>query len=210
MNKKNILAIAAAACCCAGSVHAGQAVSTRARAVSLSLDGSSDRYGASRSDELRAGLEFECASELKLGRSALGWNLELYYDYSRSQSDGSVTNANSSGVDLAKILLSRWRGTELETLKPYLLAGAEFTRLTEPDEEGKRTSSSFLSPAVGIGLELKLNSHASLNAEYRRNLAGGGRRVSGATLGISYALFGADDGDGGGKPAEERTPAGAI
>lgn len=173
---------------------------TEARTVSVSLDGSFDRYGESHSDELRAGLELECASDLKLGRSALDWNLELYYDHSRSKSDGSVTTADSFGADLAKLRLSRWRGLELKAVRPYLLAGAELTRLKEPDEEGGRTSSGFLSPAVGVGVELKLNRRASFNVEYRTNTVGGDRRVSGMTLGLTYAILGADE--------EEEQPAG--
>jgi len=190
---KGSLCLAAALALSAVSVHAQSALKTEARTVSLSLDGSFDRYGESRSDELRAGLEFECASELKLGRSALDWNLEAYYDYARSDTDGAVTNANSAGLDLAKILLSRWKGTELEVIKPYLLAGVELTWLTEPDEEGEKVSSRFLSPTVGAGLEIKLNKRASLNAEFRQNMEGGARRIAGVTLGLTYAIFGADE-----------------
>ncbi len=185
---------------------AAPALKTEARTVSISLDGSSDRYGDSGSEELRAGLELECGTELKLGRTGLDWNLELYYDYSRSRSDGAVTNANSVGVDLAKILLSRWRGTELKLIKPYILAGAELTWLKEPGDEGETLSSHFLSPTVGVGAELKLNHHASLNAEYRQNMAGGGRRISGVTLGLTYALFGGDAEDEDGE-AKSKTPA---
>jgi opacity protein-like surface antigen len=168
---------------------------TEARTVSVSLSGSSDRYGESSSQELRSGLELECGSELKLGRSALDWSFEFYYDYSRNRSDGAVTNANSVGVDLARIMLSRWRGNELKLLKPYVLAGAEMTWLREPDDEGKKATSRFISPAVGLGAELKLTRYASLNAEYRQNMAGGDRRISGVTLGLTYALFGGDDED---------------
>lgn len=186
--------IAAALLPAAAAAAAEPAVSTEARTVAVSLNGSSDRYGDSVSDELRAGLEVECASQLKLGRSALDWSLELYYDHSRSKSDGSVTRANSVGLDLAKIMLSRWRGADLEFFKPYLLAGAELTWLSEPDEEtGGDTVSRFLAPTVGAGVELKLSRRVSLNAEFRRNLAGGERRVSGATLGLSYALFGGEE-----------------
>lgn len=172
---------------------AAPALKTEARKVSISLDGSTDRYGESSSEELRAGLELECGSELKFGRTALDWNFEAYYDYSRSKSDGAVTNANSVGLDLAKILLSRWRGTELKLIKPYILAGAELTWLKEPGDDGEKLSSHFLSPTVGVGAELRLNHHASLNAEYRRNMAGGDRRISGVTLGLTYALFGGEE-----------------
>lgn len=201
---KTALAIAAALACLPGqgAASAGPALEPEAQSVSLSLDGSFDKYGESSSEELRAGLEFECVSGLKLGSSALDWNLELYYDYSRSDTDGAVTNANSVGLDLAKLLLSRWRGTELKTLKPYLLAGVELTRLKEPDpdEEGETISSRFLSPAVGLGVELRLNRRASFNVEYRQNLAGGLRRISGITLGLTYAIFGeGEEGDEGEK-----------
>lgn len=166
-----------------------------ARSVSLSLDGSFDKYGNTEDEDLRAGLEFECVSALELGRSALDWNLEVYYAYSRSVTDGAATNAKSGGLDLAKILLSGWRGKELKTARPYLLAGVELTWLKEPDpeEEGAYISSRFLSPTVGAGVELKLNHRLSLNAEYRRNLSGGERRISGMTLGLTYALFGAEE-----------------
>lgn len=176
----------------AGTVFA-EPPRTGTRSVALSLAGSADRYGDYRSEEVRTGAEFECASELKFGRSALDWNLELYYDYFRSETGGTVSNSNSAGLDLAKILLSRWRGTKLETLKPYLLAGAELTLLEETDADGGETSSIFLSPTAGLGLELKLNSRASFNVEYRRNFSGGSRRIYGLTLGFSYAVFGAGE-----------------
>jgi len=199
-----ILGLAAPAAGAEPAAPAGPALKTEARTVSVSLDGSADRYGDSSSEELRAGLELECGSELKFGRTALDWNFEAYYDYSRSKSDGAVTNANSVGLDLAKILLSRWRGTELKLVKPYILAGAEMTWLREPDEEGEKVTSRFISPTVGIGAELKLNHHASLNAEYRQNMAGGDRRISGVTLGLTYALFGGDEAKDEDKKEEEK------
>ncbi len=188
--------IAAAAACLPGlsRAFAEDPPETGTRSVSVSLDGSTDRYGESTNEELRAGLELECASELKLGRSVLDWNLEVYYDYSRSRTDGAVSNASSVGLDLAKILLTRWRGKKLKSVKPYLLAGAELTFLKEPDEEeGGTISSSFISPTAGFGLELKLNRRISINAEYRQNLSSGARRVSGTTLGLNYAIFGGED-----------------
>ena len=106
-------------------------------------------------------------------------------------------------------MLSRWRGTELKLVKPYLLAGAELTWLKEPGDEGETASSHFLSPTAGVGAELKLNHHASLNAEYRQNMAGGDRRISGVTLGLTYALFGADEEDADeakDEAAEEKKP----
>lgn len=181
----------------AGAAAEEPAPGTEARTVSVSLSGSSDRYGESVSDELRAGLELECASSLKLGRSELDWSLELYYGHSRSRSDGSVTRADSAGLDLAKIMLSRLRGSELKLLKPYLLAGAELTRLSEPDDEGGRAVSRFLSPTAGLGAELGLSRRVSLNVEYRSNFAGGGRRISGLTLGLSYAILGGDEEEDG-------------
>lgn len=205
-----MLGLAARGSAAETAAPATPALKTETRTVSVSLNGSSDRYGDSTSEELRGGLELECGSELKLGRSAVDWSLELYYDYSRSRSDGAVTNANSVGLDLAKIMLSRWRGAELKLLKPYILAGAELTWLKEPgEEEGEKITSHFLSPTVGVGAELKLNHHASLNAEYRQNLAGGDRRISGVTLGLTYALFGGDDEDedeAQDEPKEEKKP----
>ncbi|MDA8132538.1 MAG: outer membrane beta-barrel protein [Elusimicrobia bacterium] len=164
----------------------------QSRALTFSLDGSADSYGEAGSSELRAGLGLEAAS-MKLGSSALDWDLELYYSYSRSDTDGGDSNANSAGLDLAKLMLSRWRGAELEAVKPYLLAGAELTRLREKNDDGERVTSSFLAPTLGAGLEFKLNRRLSLSAEYRSNLAGGARRVSGATLGLSWKLFGGDE-----------------
>lgn len=177
---------------------------TETQAVSLSLDGSFDNFGNTRSEDLRAGLEVECASALKLGRSALDWNLEFYYSYSRSVTDGAPTRAISEGLDLAKLLLSGWRGKELKTVKPYLLAGVELTWLKEPDEEepGRYISSRFISPTAGCGVELKINHRVSLNAEYRQNLSGGDRRISGMTLGLNYAIFGAEEEEEGAEKPE--------
>lgn len=189
------LLISAALACLPGAASAEPPLKTEAQSISLSLDGAFDRYGTTHSESLRAGVEFECASELKLGRSALDWNLQLYYSYSHSVTDGAATNAKSEGVDFAKILLSGWRGREFKTVKPYLLAGVEMTWLKEPDseEESGYASSRFISPTLGYGVELKINHSVSLNAEYRRNLSGGGRRVSGMTLGLSYAILGGDE-----------------
>ena len=195
---KTILLISAALACLPGAASAEPPLKTEAQAISLSLDGAFDRYGTTHSESLRGGVEFECASELKLGRSALDWSLQLYYAYSHSSTDGKATNSKSEGIDLAKILLSGWRGRELKTVKPYLLAGVELTWLKEPNSEaaGSYVSSRFLSPTVGYGVEVKVNHRVSLSAEYRRNLAGGGRRVSGMTLGLSYAILGGDEEDG--------------
>ncbi|MDD5208648.1 MAG: hypothetical protein PHV36_04630 [Elusimicrobiales bacterium] len=189
------LLISAALACLPGAASAEPPLKTEAQSISLSLDGAFDRYGTTHSESLRAGAEFECASELKLGRSALDWNLQLYYAYSHSVTDGAATNARSEGIDFAKILLSGWRGREFKTVKPYLLAGVELTWLKEPDteEESGYASSRFISPTLGYGVELKINHSVSLNAEYRRNLSGGGRRVSGMTLGLSYAILGGDE-----------------
>ncbi|MBU2574212.1 MAG: porin family protein [Elusimicrobia bacterium] len=165
---------------------------TEAQAVSLSLDGSLDRYGDSRSAGLRAGAELEFASELKLGGAAFDWNLQAYYAYSRSETAGEIFNVNSLGLDLVKILLSRWRDKELETFKPYLLTGLELSWLTET-VEGEVYSSRFLSPVLGAGMELELSGRTSLNLEYRRNLAGGERSLSGLTVGVSYAVLGAEE-----------------
>lgn len=193
-----VLLISAALACLPGAASAEPPLKTEAQSISLSLDGAFDRYGTTHSESLRAGVEFECASELKLGRSALDWNLQLYYSYSHSVTDGAATNARSEGVDFAKILLSGWRGREFKTVKPYLLAGVELTWLKEPDSEevSGYASSRFVSPTLGYGVELKINHSVSLNAEYRRNLSGGGRRVSGMTLGLSYAILGGDEEDG--------------
>ena len=191
-----ILFLTAAPACLPGRlVFAGVPLKTETRSVSLSLDGSLDRYGDSRSDELRVGTEFECVSEFKLGRSALEWDLALYYDYSRSGADGSATNTKSAGLDLAKILLSRWRGREFETVKPYLLAGAQLTWLKEPDPDnaGDNRSNTFLSPTVGAGAEFMLSHRASLNIEYRRNFYSDDRRMVGVTLGLTYAVFGGEE-----------------
>lgn len=190
---KSVLLLSAALCL-PGAASAGTPREKGTKAISLSLDGSFDRYGDTRSEDLRAGLEFEFAS-VKLGRSALDWNLEAYFAYSRSVTAGVPTNAKSEGLDLAKLLLTRWGGKELKTVRPYLLAGVELTWLKEPDQEepGEYISSRFLSPTAGYGVELRLNHRASLNAEFRSNLAGGSRRVSGVTLGLTYALFGAEE-----------------
>ena len=191
-----ILFLAAVSACLPGRrAFAGIPLKTETRSVSLSLDGSLDRNGDSRSDDLRVGTEFECASEFKLGKSALEWDLALYFDYSRSGSDGGATNTRSAGLDLAKILLSRWRGREFETVKPYLLAGAALTWLKEPDPDnaGEKKSATFLSPTAGAGAEFKLSHRASLNIEYRRNFYRGDRRMVGVTLGLSYAIFGGDE-----------------
>ncbi len=189
------LLIAAELACLPGAVSAEPPPKTEAQSISLSLDGAFDRYGTTHSESLRAGAEFECASELKLGRSALDWNLQLYYAYSHSVTDGAATNARSVGIDFAKILLSGWRGKEFKTVKPYLLAGVELTWLKEPSSEveGGYLSSRFVSPTLGYGVELKINHSVSLNVEYRRNLSGGARRVSGMTLGLSYAILGGDE-----------------
>ncbi|MBI4350186.1 MAG: outer membrane beta-barrel protein [Elusimicrobia bacterium] len=196
--KRTILLLAAALACPAAAAAAGTLPEPGARSVSLTLDGSFDKYGNTRSEDLRAGLEFECASALKLGRSALDWNVEFYYSYSRSVTDGRPTKAVSEGLDLAKLLLSGWGGEELGTVKPYLLAGVELTWLKEPDEEepGRYISSRFLSPTAGAGVEVKLNHRLSLSAEYRQNLTGGDRRISGMTLGLNYAIFGAEEEEG--------------
>ncbi len=194
---KKILLFAAALACLPAAVFAEPPLKTEAQSISLSLDGAFDRYGTTHSESLRAGVEFECASELKLGRSALDWNLQLYYAYSHSVTDGAATNVKSEGIDLAKILLSGWRGREFKTVKPYLLAGVELTWMKEPDSEQESgyVSSRFISPTLGYGVELKINHSVSLNAEYRRNLTGRSRRVSGMTLGLSYAILGGDDED---------------
>jgi opacity protein-like surface antigen len=201
---KTALLISAALACLPGPVSAEPALKTEAQSISLSLDGDFERYGTTHGESLRAGVEFECASELKLGRSALDWNLQLYYAYSHSVTDGAATNARSEGVDFAKILLSGWRGREFKAVKPYLLAGVELTWLKEPDseEEGGYVSSRFISPTLGYGVELKINHSVTLNAEYRRNLTGRSRRVSGMTLGLSYAILGGDDEDG--EPEKEK------
>jgi len=192
-----ILLLAALWACLPGPrpACAGDPLKTEAKSVSLSLDGSLDRHGDFRSDELRVGTEFECASEFKLGKSALEWDLSVYYDYSRAGADGGATNTKSAGLDLAKILLSRWRGKEFETVKPYLLAGAELTWLKEPDPDnaGKRISATFLSPTAGVGAEFKLSGRASLNIEYRRNFYSDDRRIVGVTMGLNYAVFGGDE-----------------
>ncbi|HNW44363.1 MAG TPA: outer membrane beta-barrel protein [Elusimicrobiales bacterium] len=186
------------------ALHAAEvkALKTETRSVSLSLDGSSDRYGDSLGEELRAGLEWECASELKLGGLAFDWSLDLYYDYSRSETSGEASTANSLGLDIAKLLLSRWRGAEPAGLQPYLLAGAEFTRLRERDAEDEPRNSRFLSPTAGFGAEYKLTDRVGLKAEYRTNFSGGPRRLSGLTLGFSYAFFAAEE-------EEEEAPEGA-
>ena len=187
--------LAALACLPGRPVLAGIPLKTETRSVSLSLDGSLDRHGDTRSDELRVGTEFECASEFKLGRSALEWDLAVYYDYSRSGADGDATNTRSAGLDLAKILLTRWRGTEFETVKPYLLAGAALTWLKEPDPDnaGENITTTFLSPTAGAGAEFKLSGRASLNIEYRRNFYSDDRRMVGVTLGLNYAIFGGEE-----------------
>lgn len=192
MTKNLIIAalfIASAPCLTSVALAGGEGTSS----LALSLDGSADRYGGTREGSLRAGLEFG-DSELKLGTSALDWSLELYYSYSRSDADGAVTRAGSIGLDAAKIMLSRWRGKDLEAVKPYLLAGAELTWLKEPDEEeGGSVSSRYVSPTAGCGLEFKLNRRVSLNAEYRQNFSGGSRRISGVTLGLTWTLLGAQE-----------------
>ena len=98
---------------------------TEAKEVSFSVDGSFDRYGDSRDEQFGAGLDIDCASELKFRRSAFDWSLNLYYSYNRSETAGEASSANSAGLDLAKLMLVRWGGKELKTAKPYLLAGAE-------------------------------------------------------------------------------------
>lgn len=177
---------------------------TETRSVSLSLDGSLDTYGESRTSGLRAGTEMDFASELKLGGSSLDWKLEAYYSYSRSESPGYVSRADSLGLDLARIQFTRFGEKELDTIKPYLLAGLEYSWMKETSEEEDGTevsSTRFLSPVAGAGLEVKLNSRAALNIEYRSNLAGGGRRISGLTLGVSYAVIGGEEEEDG--PGEE-------
>ncbi|MDA8130942.1 MAG: outer membrane beta-barrel protein [Elusimicrobia bacterium] len=186
-----ICALLLAASVPAKSAAAGEP-EEQSKDLTFSLDGSADSYGEAGSSELRAGLGLEAAS-MKLGSSALDWDLELYYSYSRSDTDGGDSNANSVGLDLAKLMLSRWRGKELEAVKPYLLAGAELTRLRERNDDGERVTSRFLAPTLGAGLEFKLNRRLSLSAEYRSNLAGGARRVSGATLGLSWKLLGGEE-----------------
>lgn len=164
------------------------ALPTEARSASLSLDGSFDSYGGSDSDWLRAGAEFELYSGQADAGAAFDWSVETYYDYYRSANDGEVSEANSLGLHLAKVKLSRWKGRDLEGA-PYLLLGAEYTRLRESGEGG-RTTSRYLSPAVGLGAEFKLTEKVSFKAEYRQNLAGGDRRIAGLTLGFAYELFG--------------------
>ena len=174
-----------------GTASAETPAQTGTRSVSVSLDGSADRHGDSRSAGLRAGAGMEFGS-LRFGGSALDLNLEAYFAYSRSETDAYSVNVKSIGLDLARIQLSRWGGEELETFKPYLLTGVELSWLKETTEDGA-VSSRFLAPVIGMGLEMKLNSRACLNLEYRRNLAGGDRSMSGLTLGLSYALFGAEE-----------------
>ncbi len=166
---------------------------TEAKEVSFSVDGSFDRYGDSRDEQFGAGLDIDCASELKFRRSAFDWSLNLYYSYNRSETAGEASSANSAGLDLAKLMLVRWGGKELRTAKPYLLAGAELTRLKETDGEGAKSVSVFLSPTLGFGAEMKLTGHTSLKAEYRANLERGARRLSGVTLGVVYYFLGGTD-----------------
>lgn len=183
---------------------------TETRSFSLSLDGSLDNYGESRTDSLRAGTEMDFASELKMGGSSFDWKLEAYYSYSRNGSPGYVSRADSVGLDLARIQLARFGEKELETVRPYLLAGLEYSWMeeTSEDDDGTTVSSTrFLAPVAGAGLELKLNSRAALNLEYRSNLAGGARRISGLTLGVSYAIIGAEE-EGG--EEEAKTDEGAA
>lgn len=163
------------------------------RSVSLSLDGSSERFGDSRTDELRAGTEIELADELELGGSAFDLSLEPYYDYSRSSGENESTNVNSVGMDLARLMLRRWGKEELETLKPYLLGGLELSWLKETND-GERTFSNFLSPTLGLGMQVKLTSRSGLNLEYRQNLSRGDRRLSSFTVGFSYAIFSTEEG----------------
>lgn len=170
---------------------------TEARSVSLSLDGSLDSYGESRTSSLRTGVALDPAAELKLGSFAFDWKLETYYAYSRSGSPGYVSTAESFGLDLARIQLSRWGETKFETFQPYLLTGLELSRLketTEDEDDGTYSySSRFLSPVAGAGAEWKLGARTGLTIEYRTNLEGGGRRISGLSLGISYSLFGSEE-----------------
>jgi len=176
--------------------------------VSVSLDGSLDRYGESRTEYLRGGLGADFGPGLKLGAAAFDWKLEAYYSYSRYESPGYASTADSLGLDLARIQLSRWGEKEFETFKPYLLAGAELSWLkenTEDDDGEYSTSSKFLSPVAGAGAELKLGAKTGLTVEYRSNLAGGGRRLSGLTLGLTYTLFGAKEEE----PEEDGTEGGA-
>jgi len=193
MNRLTLFILAATLLGAPAAAQVGKSSSTEAREVSLSLDGSFDRYGESGGEEFCAGLEFVYASELQLWHLAFDWSLDLYYSYYRSENAGESSKANSAGLDLAKLMLTRWQGKELKALKPYLLTGAELTRLTETNAEGGTAVSTFLSPTLGLGAELKLTGKASLKIEYRTNLAGGTRSVSGLTLGISYAFLGGTD-----------------
>lgn len=171
---------------------------TETQSVSLSLDGALDSFGESRTGSLRAGTEMDFASELKMGGSSFDWKLEAYYAYSRNESPDYISRADSVGLDLARIQLTRFGEKDLETIKPYLLAGLEYSWMKETsgDEDGTTVSSTrFLSPVAGAGLELKLNSRSALSVEYRSNLAGGARRISGLTLGVSYAILGGEEED---------------
>lgn len=173
-------------CCCRPAGAAGSS-------LSLSLDGSLESYGDSRNDDIGTALEFERVSAIAIDGMALDWNISLYYSYSRSETEGESTNANSIGVDLAKLMLTAQEGKKEPLLKPYLLAGAEFTRLKERDGEGGMEVSRFVSPAVGAGLEFKVGARTDLKIEYRRNLAGGDRRLSGISVGLSWTLLGGGD-----------------
>lgn len=191
----------------AAPAFARTAPGTEARSVSISLDGSLDNNGDSRTAGLRAGAMLDFASELKLGSSALEWNLEAYFDYSRSETPGYESTAKSLGLDLTRIALSRLGEKEPDIFKPYLLTGLQLSWLKETTEDDEGTSSSsssrFLSPVVGGGVEWKLSGRTGLNLEYRSNLAGGGRRISGLTLGVSYALFGAEEQEEGAAGADK-------
>jgi opacity protein-like surface antigen len=189
------LALSCLLCGPAAAAPEQPAVKTQAKAVSLSVDGSFERYADSLSEDLRAGLEFKCGSEIKLWRSAFNWELETYYDHSRNKEDGSSSRADSAGLDLAKLMLARWHGADLKAFQPYLLAGAELTWLRESPDDGGTRRSCFLSPTTGIGAEFKLTKDTALKAEYRTNFSGGARRMSGLTLGLSYDIFGGDKDD---------------
>ena len=159
--------------------------------VSLTSDFNLETTGDSRTVHFRPGISVECASNMKFYDHAFEWSLELYYDYNRySGSDNSLLTS-TLGLNFAKIMLTRFKGSDLKVVKPYMLAGMELTALKENSSEENRKIT-FASPTFGLGLEFHVTSKASLSIEYQQNLQEGPTRRSSVMCGLSYDIFGAE------------------
>ena len=157
--------------------------------ISFTFDSSLETTGNSRTQQYRPGLSLECVSGMKFYDHAFEWDLEAYYDYYSYSGPDDTLRTSTFGINLAKIMFTRLNGKDLETIRPYLLAGVELTALKE-NAEAESRKITFVSPTFGLGLEFTVNRKARLGIEYQQNLEEGSTRRSNVMCGLSYAIFG--------------------